>query len=321
MPTCPRQRPCALVLLLGLLLAGCQRTPPDIDAELAARHPILAEHRTRSPEELLVLLDGIGFDQTAWEAAGTPIPRLQLTQIPQRWRDQSQGLPVATKKSLFFRLVCSGVLQANERIAMQRERLLTRIEAGEAANDPWVRDLALAYAVIETPQDPLNAAALARLQRRVDGIPPSLALAQAAEESGWGTSRFAVQGNALFGQWDFSGQGLRPRQQRAELGDYRVASFASPRDSIAAYLHNLNTHPAYAELRRLRAELRAAGQPLDGHHLAAGLSRYSERGEDYVSALRGMIEHNRLQRLDSARLWTRGRLLIIPVEETAADAA
>jgi len=84
-------------------------------------------------------------------------------------------------------------------------------------------------------------------------VPPSLALAQAAEESGWGTSRFAIKGNSLFGQWDFSGKGIKPKEQRENLGDYGIAAFDSPQDSIEAYMLNLNTHRAYQRMRQEHA--------------------------------------------------------------------
>ena len=143
------------------------------------------------------------------------------------------------------------------------------------------------------------------LLRRVDVVPPSLALAQAAKESGWGTSRFAREGNNFFGQWCFvEGCGLVPKQ-RGDSQSHEVAVFDSPRESVARYLHNLNTHQAYRELRRTRAQLRKASQGLNGLRLAGGLSRYSTRGQDYVDEIRAMIRHNDLTRFDQLNLAAR----------------
>lgn len=103
-------------------------------------------------------------------------------------------------------------------------------------------------------------------------------MGQAAYESGYGTSRFAVKGNALFGQWTFGGEGMISDQQRKQLGDHRIASYEWPFDSVRAYYINLSSHPAYEDFRRLRAELKAEGKPLSSFTLAEGLKSYSERG-------------------------------------------
>jgi len=127
-----------------------------------------------------------------------------------------------------------------------------------------------------------------------------LALGQAAYESGYGTSRFAVQGNALFGQWTYGGKGLVPEQQRKSLGDHRIAAFDWPFDSVRGYFINLMSHPAYEDFRRLRAEARTAGRPLTSMELADGLIKYSERGQEYVDTLKGIIRVNRLDIADDA---------------------
>jgi uncharacterized FlgJ-related protein len=135
---------------------------------------------------------------------------------------------------------------------------------------------------------------------KLDVIPAGLVLGQAAYESGYGTSRFASEGNALFGQWTYGGKGLVPGQQRKELGDHRIASFEWPFDSVRSYFINLSSHPAYEDLRRLRAELKAAGKPLTSMALADGLIRYSERGQEYVDTLKGIIRVNGLDIADDA---------------------
>ena len=142
----------------------------------------------------------------------------------------------------------------------------------------------------------------ARLMIQVDIIPPSLALAQAAEESGWGTSRFTAEGNAFFGQWDFSGNGMTPKQQRKELGDYGLARFDSPLASVEGYMKNINTTGAYEKLRLLRANLRKNNKKITGMELAGTLDKYSERGQAYIDGLRDMISYNKLQDVDEAYL-------------------
>ncbi len=127
-------------------------------------------------------------------------------------------------------------------------------------------------------------------------------MAQAANESAWGTSRFAQQGNNLFGIWLFGeGAGLVP-EQRPEGATYRVRVFGSLSASVAGYMHNLNRGHAYGKLRRLRARMRRTHQPLDGEVLAQGLLRYSERGAAYVAEIQAMIRHNQLRAVDGSQL-------------------
>ncbi len=138
-----------------------------------------------------------------------------------------------------------------------------------------------------------------QLLNRVDVVPPSLALAQSANESAWGTSRFAREGLNFFGQWCFSkGCGLVPKKRDVNK-THEVAAFDSPQESVKMYIRNLNSNSAYKSLRDIRAELRKANKPVTGHELAAGLKRYSERGMEYVSELRQMIATNKLAIYDT----------------------
>ena len=136
------------------------------------------------------------------------------------------------------------------------------------------------------------------LLRRIDIVPPSLALAQAANESAWGTSRFAREGNNYFGQWCYvQGCGIVPDARDAGA-THEVAGFDSARESVEKYMHNLNCHPAYTELRQIRAQLRARNKPITGLDIAPGLGSYSERGEAYIEELSSMIRFNDLDQLD-----------------------
>ena len=125
-------------------------------------------------------------------------------------------------------------------------------------------------------------------------MPPSLALAQAAEESGWATSRFTIEGNAFFGQWDFSGKGMVPKQQRKELGNYGLAKFDTPLASVKGYMLNINTTSAYQKLRDKRQKLRKNNQAITGLALVDTLDKYSERGQAYIDSITEMITYNRL---------------------------
>ena len=227
------------------------------------------------------------------------VPEAFLASLPP---DLSDVPETETRKRLFFQAMLPLVLRANQEILNDRRRLWQiradqRLGRPVAAEDRlWLAALAERYKVSADDIDVLI--------RRVDVVPPSMALAQAAEESGWGTSRFARQGNAMFGQWTTGdGDGLVP-EDRDDDKDHKVRRFDTMYDSVRAYMRNLNTHRAYRELRRARAVLRRQGNPLNGVSLAGYLHRYSERGDDYVASIRAMIEVNGLQALDDARLMT-----------------
>jgi Bax protein len=206
------------------------------------------------------------------------------------------------------------VLKANEEVATQRRRLLRireEIARGhrlDAADRMWLAKMAERYGVEDGGMD--------ALLRRVDIVPVSLALAQSIQESGWGTSRFARKGNALYGQrtWSENIPGLRPR--RVEDPDFKVRAYRELGDSVRLYLHNLNTHPAYAGFRERRAVMRAAGKSPDGYLLAATLTRYSEERAAYVEKLRALVRANKLRTLDDAEL-ADGRFVrrVVPHDE------
>ena len=223
------------------------------------------------------------------------VPRLLVDRIP---NDIALIESPAERKRLFIKLALPLILHANERITADRGRLIAlREKIARAAAMPsdhaWLDGLADRYG-LETPD-------LDALLRRVDVIPPSLALAQGAEESGWGTSRFVREGNAIFGQRTFDkGAGLVPNNRDADK-KHEVKAFNGLMDSVASYMTNLNTHQAYVEFRRIRAGQRASGY-VDSYSLAGTLDRYSERGEDYIKTIRSIINKNDLRSFDRASL-------------------
>ena len=135
----------------------------------------------------------------------------------------------------------------------------------------------------------------------MDEVPVSLALAQAAKETGWGTSRFAQEGNALFGQWTWSGEGLKPKDADQNEG-HKVMKFNVLQASVRAYQRNLNTHKSYKDFRKARAELRDQGLSLDSLVLSEFLKNYAETGNQYVEVLKKIINQNNLKDFDDAKL-------------------
>ena len=167
----------------------------------------------------------------------------------------------------------------------------------DAAQRKRVQTLSRKYRVDADPET--VAAARAALLRKIDAVPLSMALAQAANESAWGRSRFAREGNNLFGIWTYDeSKGIVPRQ-RAPGKKHLVRRFDSLSESVRYYLFTLNSHPAYAEMREIRARLRTAGKPLDGLALAEGLTRYSAKGAEYVRIIQDMIRRFDLAAYDA----------------------
>ena len=275
-----------------------------------------------SGAQLEQLINELNYTPEAWQEGIREVPRLYITNIPLRWREKtSKELDVVTKKRVFFRLLGPLILHSNELIQSDRDRVVLIIKALRAGDkispedQTFLQETAAAYKVIDGGADFNDRALQDKLLRRVDTLPPSLVLAQAAEESGWGTSRFAVEGNALFGMWTWSGKGVTPLQQRSNLGNYKIASYETPLLSVIAYMHNLNTHQAYKALRARRADIREAGTKVTGWELANTLTKYSERGQEYVDSLHSLMKVNRLQATDDAYLGDGPTILLIPVGE------
>jgi len=268
------------------------------------------------------LIKDLNYTPEAWQAGIREVPRLYITNIPLHWREKtSKELDVQTKKRVFFQFLGPLVLHSNELIQADRDRIkliVTALRSGVAVSSEdqaFLREMATTYKVVEGDADLADRTLQNTLLRRVDTLPPSLVLAQAAEESGWGTSRFATEGNALFGMWTWSEKGVVPMKQRPELGNYKIASYETPLQSVLAYMNNLNTHQAYRKLRARRAELRKAGVKVSGRELANTLTCYSERGQAYVNSLQSIIKMNKLQLADDAYLGDGPTILLIAVGE------
>jgi Bax protein len=271
--------------------------------------------------EVESLFEKYDYTPASWRSGDRSVPRLYLTTIPERWRDRaSKEISTRTKTRIFFRTLAPLVLRANELVLADRKRLegiRSGMEQGKnptAEDQAWMTSLAGTYGVSEGGHGAPGADSIETLLARVDIVPVSLALAQAAEESGWGTSRFAAEGNALFGQWTWGEKGITPKEQRSGLGHYKLAAFDSPLASVQGYLKNLNTSAAYSNLRAERARLRVAGEPITGTALARTLVNYSERGEAYVESLESIIRVNGLAPTDSTHLKDMRPIYLVPVD-------
>ncbi len=297
-------RAAALTALFGLFLViaqflGADPLPRSAWQELglAADGPALRRVYVREAARLedLFAVQNYSLDALI-EDDGVGVPRLAVTALP---RDMARIDDSEARKALFLRTLLPLVLQANRELRRARGKVIAALDAQAAgrlgATDAlWLQSVAEWYGA--KPGD------AADLLSRIDAVPPSLALAQAAQESGWGTSRFALRANALFGQrsWGDTAHGLAPKE--AERDDFKVRAFPDLMSAVRSYLHNLNSHPAYQNLRDRRAKARALGVPLHAQDLVRGLNSYSEEGAGYVAALSELIHSNRLQALDDLRL-------------------
>jgi Bax protein len=214
----------------------------------------------------------------------------------------SATISVSDKKSNFFAYLNPMIVKANNEVLAQRTKLLgmqSDLPELTDSQQKYLMELSKTYRV-DNKLSPEQQISL--LSRKINTIPASLILAQAANESAWGTSRFAREGNNYFGQWCFTkGCGIVP-SSRNEGAGHEVASFDTPLDSIKSYIRNLNRHITYKGLRDLRAQALSQGQKPSGELLAKGLIGYSERGEEYVKEIQSMIRYNKLSRFDTGSI-------------------
>ena len=199
------------------------------------------------------------------------------------------------RKEFFIQIVLPLILKENNNIKLDRKRLFNIINksSNTSLEKKWLKKKYKQYGI---PSNDLST-----LKVRMDEIPVSLAIAQAAKETGWGTSRFAQEGNALFGQWTWSGEGLKPKDADKDQG-HKVMRFNVLQASVRAYQRNLNTHKSYKEFRLARAKLRDERKGLDSLLLAKYLNSYAETGNQYVEVLQKIIKQNNLKDFDDAKL-------------------
>ncbi len=200
------------------------------------------------------------------------------------------------KKNLFIKIILPLILEENNRIVIDRKKLFRILNKNMNSKSEriWLSSKFKQYGVINKD--------LSTLKVRMDIVPVSLALAQAAKETGWGTSRFAIEGNALFGQWTWSGEGIKPAGINPEDGTHKVMKFKVLKASVRAYQRNLNTHGSYKEFRSARANMRDDDKFLDSLILAEYLDKYAATGKEYTKIIKKIIQQNNLQDFDNVKL-------------------
>ena len=199
------------------------------------------------------------------------------------------------RKSLFIQIILPLILEENNLILIDRKRLFSILNKNQNSKKEinWLNRKFKQYGVLNKD--------IPTLKVRMDIIPVSLAIAQAAKETGWGTSRFALEGNALFGQWTWSGDGIKPAGAENNT-KHKVMKFKVLKASVRAYQRNLNTHSSYKNFRQLRAQLRDDSEKLDSLLLADQLDNYAETGKEYTKILKQIINQNSLKDFDDVKL-------------------
>ncbi len=199
------------------------------------------------------------------------------------------------KKNLFIKIILPLIIEENNRIKLDRRKLFAILNKNKNSKKEkkWLDLKFKQYGVVNKD--------LSTLKIRMDIIPVSLAIAQAAKETGWGTSRFALEGNALFGQWTWSGEGIKPAGADNDA-THKVMKFKILKSSVRAYQRNLNTHSSYKQFRLARAELRDNKMKLDSLILSNYLDKYAQTGDEYVKILKKIIKQNNLTELDDVKL-------------------
>ena len=217
---------------------------------------------------------------------------IYFTQFP---KDLDEIQSVKLKKETFIKIVLPLIVAENEKILDDRTKLM-RITSKKMTSDPekqWLRQKFLEYKV--------KKGSVSELKNRMDIIPTSIALAQAAKESGWGTSRFALEGNAIFGQWTWNGKGIEPLL-KDKSKNHKILRFPILRASVKAYKNNLNTHKSYSKFREKRSLLREKNKKINGLALTKTLGSYAQTGSEYTKILSQIIVQNRLMDFEPVRL-------------------
>ena len=199
------------------------------------------------------------------------------------------------RKSLFIQIILPLILEENNLILLDRKKLFSILNKNKNSKKEinWLNRKFKQYGVLNKD--------IPTLKVRMDIVPVSLAIAQAAKETGWGTSRFALEGNALFGQWTWSGDGIKPAGADSDT-KHKVMKFRVLKASVRAYQRNLNTHSSYKNFRQLRAQLRDDSESLDSLLLADQLDNYAETGKEYTKILKQIINQNSLKDFDDVKL-------------------
>ena len=242
-------------------------------------------------ETVLSLFEDVEYDlkTVRYQKKVKPI---YFTQFP---KDLNEIKDTQLKKETFIKIVLPLVVAENEKILDDRIKL-KKISSKKMTTDKeksWLRLKLREYKVKNSD--------LKELAKRMDTIPVSIALAQAAKESGWGTSRFALEGNAIFGQWTWTGQGIEPLNKGKHEG-HKILRFPILRASVKAYKNNLNTHKGYSSFREKRSSLRKRNKKIRGLDLTDTLDKYAQTGKEYTDILEQIIKQNNLSDFETVQL-------------------
>ena len=233
----------------------------------------------------------LGYDLKGVRA-GQKVKPIYLTKLP---KDLKTLGDTKKKRELFIKIILPLILSENNKITEDRKRLFKVLAKNfnTIGERVWLKRRFKEYKIKDGD--------LSKLKMRMDIIPVSVALAQAANESGWGTSRFALEGNALFGQWTWSKKGISPKNKDPDKS-HKILQFQVLKASVRAYKNNLNTHNAYKEFREARAQLRQRNEEILGLKLTKYLKNYASIGDKYVEILEDIITRNSLEDFDKANL-------------------
>ena len=220
---------------------------------------------------------------------------IYFTQFP---KDLDEIKDVQLKKETFIKIILPLVVAENKKILDDRLKLKQIARKNKKLSEKDQRWLKQKYREYKIKKSDIN-----ELQKRMDVIPVSIAIAQAAKESGWGTSRFALEGNAIFGQWTWTGKGIEPLN-KGKQENHKILRFPILRASVKAYKNNLNTHKGYSEFREKRFALRKKNRPLDGFNLTGSLDNYAQTGKEYTLIIKKIILQNNLKDFETVKLTT-----------------
>ena len=228
---------------------------------------------------------------------GQSVKPVYLSKLP---KDLKKIKSTNKRKDTFIKIVMPLILSENEKILEDRNKLFRILgkQSNTMGEKVWLKRRFKDYDI--------KGEDIAELKLRMDIVPTSIAIAQAAKESGWGTSRFALEGNAMYGQWTWGGEGIEPSKKDKEK-EHKILKFPKLQSSVAAYMKNLNTHRGYSEFRDKRSKIREKKQEVNGLDLVDYLYNYAQTGSEYVKTLKIIIQQNNLNDFDNSILMNSSR--------------
>ena len=268
-----------------------KKVKPKLENKKKDLNEVILPNLNLKTETVLNLFKDVEYDLGKVRSQKLVKP-IYFTQFP---RDLDELQSTKLKKETFIKIVLPLIVAENEKILADRKKLtiLSNKKYTTDSEKQWIRQKLLEYKVKKGD--------LEELLTRIDVIPTSIALAQAAKESGWGTSRFALEGNAIFGQWTWSGQGIAPLDRDSNK-KHKILKFPILRASVKAYQNNLNTHKSYSKFREKRSILRGKNKEIVGLELTDTLNNYAQTGSEYTEILNQIIKQNRLTDFEPVRL-------------------